>query len=99
MQTGQYPTAASSAPSWFHNGQMPNPATDLAFEYQSSIGRDAYEPDPLRPASEFFGPFRIDYKHHTLVLDNWNLAINTLLDRGGMGNLVVGLNQSFDRAR
>lgn len=86
-------------PQWYHNGQMPNPKTDLSFEYQSSIGRDGYEPDPLRPASEFFGPFRIDYKHHTLFLDNWNLNINSKLDRGGMGNLVVGLNQSFDRAR
>jgi len=85
-------------PAWFNNGHVKK-RNDLAFEYQSAVGRDGYEPDPLRPASEFFGPFRVDYKHHTLYLENWNLAMNTRLDRGGMGNLVVGLNHSYARAR
>jgi len=81
------------------SGVIPHPKTDLSFEYQSAIGRDGYEPDPLRSASEFFGPFRLDYKHHTVYLENWNMAINTRLNRGGMGNLIVGLNHSYDQAR
>eukprot|EP00746_Dinoflagellata_sp_MGD_P127990 gnl/MRDRNA2_/MRDRNA2_62441_c0_seq2.p1 gnl/MRDRNA2_/MRDRNA2_62441_c0~~gnl/MRDRNA2_/MRDRNA2_62441_c0_seq2.p1 ORF type:complete len:509 (+),score=94.89 gnl/MRDRNA2_/MRDRNA2_62441_c0_seq2:98-1624(+) len=93
------PTQPPPNPPWYHNGRMPDPKTDLKFEYQSAIGRDGYEPDPLRPASEFFGPFRLDYKHHTLYLENWNLAIQSMLDRGGMGNLVVGLHHSYDKAR
>lgn len=91
--------SARKVPSWYFNGMIPDPQKDLKFEYQSSIGRDGFEPDPLRPTSEFFGPFRIDYQHHTLTLENWNLAVSSNLDRGGMGNLIVGLNHTYDRAR
>lgn len=84
-------------PPWYHQGHMPGPA-DLRFEYQASIGRDGYEPDPLRPASEFFGPFRLDYRHHAVIMDNWNFAIKTDIKRVGEGNLIVGEKNKWHRA-
>lgn len=76
-------------------GPQPGPG-DLRFEYQSANGRDGFEPDPFRTSSEFFGPFRVDYKQHTLYLDNWNLGVGSgLLDRPGLGNLIVGNGHKF----
>lgn len=75
----------------------PGPS-DLRFEYQSSIGRDGFEPDPFRTASEYFGPFRVDYHKHTLYLDNWNLGVSSELDRGGLGDFMVGNGHKFSEA-
>lgn len=90
--------AKHGVPSWYHGGQAPNNGA-LKFEYQASIGRDGFEPDPTEPVCEFFGPFKIDYGAHTIYLENWNLMVGTKLERYGMGNLIVGLNHTFREAR
>jgi hypothetical protein len=85
-------------PSWFHGGNGPH-TNVLKFEYQSAIGRDGFEADPTEPVCEYFGPFKIDYGLHTVFLQNWNLKIGTKLDRWGMGNVIVGLNHTYENAR
>lgn len=87
-----------NAPGWYHAGNEPAKSY-LKFEYQSSIGRDGFEPDPIEPVTEFFGPFKIDYATHTILLENWNLLLGTKIPRYGMGNLIVGTNQSYTDAR
>lgn len=85
-------------PSWFNGGVSPQAAA-VTFEYQSAIGRDGFEPDPLEPLCEYFGPFKLNYETHTIYVDNWNLVLGTELKRYGMGNLIVGNNQSYEMAR
>lgn len=79
----------------------------IAFEYQSAVGdpkfpgqqgRDGFEPDPYRPMSEYFGPFRIDYESHTIFLQDWNLVLMSDFGQKGMGNLVVGLAHDYSQA-
>merc|ERR1719487_74572 len=81
-------------PLWYKQGHTGTPG-DIDFEYQSAIGRDGYEPNPVQPNSEYFGPFRIDYLKHTIYLEDWNFNIDTTFDAPGWGNLIVGENQSF----
>merc|ERR1719252_106166 len=90
--------AKHGTPTWYHGGFPPNDNA-LQFMYQASIGRDGFEPDPTEPVCEFFGPFKLDYGTHTIYLTDWNLAIGTKLQRYGMGNVIVGLNQTWTDAR
>jgi len=93
-QTLAFGAGSSHVPGWYHNGHTPS-KSDITFEYQSAIGRDGYEPNPIQPNSEFFGPFRIDYKEHTIYLEDWNFAIEAAYETPGWGNLIVGDNNDW----
>jgi len=60
-----------------------------------SHGKSAYEPDYLRDGSEYFGPFRLDYKTHTVELADWNLDVESSQDLPGRGDISVGPHNYF----
>jgi len=79
--------------------------TDLAHHEEPDDGEDpddapdhghlppslsAFEEDHYNGLSEYFGPFRLDYADHSIVLPDWNMVIESPEQIPGHGNMIIG---------
>eukprot|EP00746_Dinoflagellata_sp_MGD_P007169 gnl/MRDRNA2_/MRDRNA2_114143_c0_seq1.p1 gnl/MRDRNA2_/MRDRNA2_114143_c0~~gnl/MRDRNA2_/MRDRNA2_114143_c0_seq1.p1 ORF type:complete len:462 (-),score=68.71 gnl/MRDRNA2_/MRDRNA2_114143_c0_seq1:3-1388(-) len=70
----------------------------LQWMNETTHGKSAYEPDYFHDESEYFGPFRVDYRSKTVFVDDWTLHVLSNGKFQGRGNVLVGPHHYYDMA-